>query len=38
MSPYVDTCSSLLRKVAKEKIVFMNNPKNKLEYKKKNTA
>ena len=34
MSPYVKTCSILLKKTAKEKIVFMNNLKNKLEYKK----
>lgn len=33
MSPYVKTCSSLLKKEAKEKIVFMDNLKNKLEYK-----
>jgi len=38
LSPYVKTCSSLLRKTAKEKIVFMDNLKKKLEYKKKNTA
>jgi len=38
MSPYFDTCSSLLKKVAKDKIVFMNNLRNRLEYKKKNTA
>ncbi len=34
MSPYYKTCSSLLRRVAKEKIVFMDNLKQKLEYKK----
>jgi uncharacterized LabA/DUF88 family protein len=34
MSPYYKTCSSLLKKVAKEKIVFMSNLKDKLEYKK----
>lgn len=34
MSPYYKTCSSLLRKVAKEKIVFMDNLRQKLEYKK----
>jgi len=33
MSPYVKTCSSLLKKEAKEKIVFMDNLRNKLEYK-----
>jgi uncharacterized LabA/DUF88 family protein len=30
MSPYVKTCSSLLKKEAKEKIVFMDNLKKKL--------
>ena len=38
ISPYVKTCSALLRKTAKEKIFFMANLKRKLEYKKKNTA
>jgi len=38
ISPYLDTCSSLLKKVAREKIVFMHNLRNRLEYKKKNTA
>jgi len=33
MSPYVKTCSTLLRKEAKEKIVFMDNLRKKLEYK-----
>ena len=33
MSPYVKTCSALLKKSAKEKIVFMNNLKTNLEYK-----
>lgn len=33
MSPYTNTCSDLLKKSAKEKIVFMNNLKQKLEYK-----
>lgn len=33
MSPYHKTCSSLLKKSAKEKIVFMDNLKPKLEYK-----
>lgn len=32
MSPYVKTCSSLLRRAAKEKIVFMDNLRKKLEY------
>ena len=33
LSPYVRTCSVLLRKSAKEKIVFMDNLRAKLEYK-----
>lgn len=33
MSPYVKTCSTLLKKEAKERIVFMNNLRKKLEYK-----
>jgi len=33
MSPYVKTCSVLLKKSAKERVVFMNNLKEKLEYK-----
>ncbi len=32
MSPYMKTCSSLLKKSDKEKIVFMDNLKGKLEY------
>lgn len=32
MSPYVKTCSVLLKKSAKEKIVFMDNLRKKLEY------
>ena len=35
MSPYVKTCSVLLKKTAREKIVFMNNLKEKLGYKEK---
>lgn len=35
MSPYVRTCSVLLKKSAKEKIVFMDNLRKKIEYKKK---
>jgi uncharacterized LabA/DUF88 family protein len=35
ISPCVKTCSSLLRKTAKEKIVFIDNLQKKLEYKKK---
>lgn len=40
LSPYLDTCSTLLKKTAKEKIRFMDNLRVKLEYqyKKKNTA
>ncbi len=38
LSPYVKTCSVLLRKSAKEKIVFMNNLRGKLEYQRKSTA
>jgi len=38
MSPYIKTCSVLLKKTAKEKIVFMDNLRKKLEYKRKNTA
>lgn len=32
ISPYVRTCSALLKKSAKEKIIFMDNLKKKLEY------
>jgi len=35
MSPYVKTCSVLLKKTAKEKIVFMDNLRKKIEYKEK---
>ncbi|MFA6897550.1 MAG: NYN domain-containing protein [Patescibacteria group bacterium] len=35
MSPYVKTCSVLLKKTAREKIVFMDNLKEKLGYKEK---
>lgn len=35
MSPYIKTCSVLLKKSAKEKIVFMDNLRKKLEYKMK---
>jgi len=38
MSPYFKTCSSLLKKTAKEKLVFFNNLQRKLEYKRKSTA
>jgi len=33
MSPYIKTCSTLLKKEAKGKIVFMDNLRKKLEYK-----
>jgi len=33
MSPYVKTCSVLLKKSAKEKIIFMDNLREKLELK-----
>ncbi|OGE76429.1 MAG: hypothetical protein A3C85_00860 [Candidatus Doudnabacteria bacterium RIFCSPHIGHO2_02_FULL_48_21] len=33
MSPYIRTCSSLLKKEAKEKIIFMDNLRKRLEYK-----
>jgi len=35
ISPYTKTCSVLLRKTAKDKLVFMDNLKKKLEYKTK---
>ena len=35
ISPYVKTCSTLLKKTAKEKIIFMINLRKKLEYKEK---
>lgn len=38
LSPYRQTCSVLLRKEAKEKMVFMDNLRSKLEYKRKSTA
>ena len=38
ISPNSQKCSILLKKKAKEKIVFMDNLKRKLEYKRKNTA
>jgi uncharacterized LabA/DUF88 family protein len=38
ISPCLKTCSSLLRKTAKEKIIFLDNFKEKLEYKRKSTA
>jgi len=38
ISPCSKTCSSLLKKTAKEKLMFLDNLKDKLEYKRKNTA
>ncbi len=38
LSPYKQTCSTLLKKTAKEKIIFMDNLQHKLEYKRKSTA
>lgn len=38
MSPYFGTCSSLLKKTAKEKLTFFNNLREKIEYKRKSTA
>lgn len=35
MSSYVKTCSILLKKAAKEKIIFMDNLKKKLAYKRR---
>jgi len=36
ISPYTKTCSVLLKKSAKEKIVFMDNLRKKLEFRGKN--
>jgi uncharacterized LabA/DUF88 family protein len=38
LSPDIKNCSSLLKQTAKEKMQFMNELRNKLEYKKKSTA
>ena len=38
MSSYIKTCSVLLRKAARERIIFMDNLRKKLEYKRKSTA
>ncbi len=35
ISPYSETCSSLIKKSAKEKIVFINNLQKKLGYRRK---
>ena len=37
LSPDVKNCSTLLKKTAKEKMQYMNDLRNKLEYKKKST-
>ena len=38
ISPYFKTCSMLLKKTARDKVVFLDNLKKKLEYKRKSTA
>lgn len=38
ISPRQQTCSILLKKASKEKIVFIDNLRHKLQYKNKNTA
>jgi len=38
ISPCAKKCSSLLKDTAKEKLIFMDNLKDKLAHKKKNTA
>ena len=38
LSPDIKNCSSLLKQTAKEKMQFMNELRDKLEYKKKSTA
>jgi len=38
LSSHIENCSSLLRQSAKGRIVFMDNLKKKLEYKRKSTA
>lgn len=38
LSPDIKNCSSLLKQTAKEKMQFMNELRNKLEYKKKSTT
>ena len=38
LSPDIKNCSNLLKQTAKEKILFMNELRDKLEYKKKSTA
>jgi len=38
LSPDEENCSNLLKQTAKERVWFMNNLRDKLEYKKKSTA
>jgi len=38
MSPYYKSCSTLIKKTARGKLVFLNNLSKKLEYKRKSTA
>ncbi len=38
ISAFFETCSARLKKTAKEKLVFLDNLKEKLEYKRKSTA
>lgn len=38
LSPDMKNCSRLLKQTARERLWFMNNLRNKLEYKKKSTA
>ena len=38
LSPDIENCSNLLKQTAKERIWFMNELRDKLEYKKKSTA
>lgn len=38
LSPYLHTCSTLLKKTAKERLIYMDNLRGKLEYKRKSTA
>ena len=38
ISPYYKSCSSFLKSTAKDRLIFVNNLKKKLQYTKKNTA
>jgi uncharacterized LabA/DUF88 family protein len=38
MSPYVKTCSVLLKKAAREKVIFMDNLRHKLEFKRNESS